>query len=177
MLLIAAYSPTVPRCQIWSTPEAVDTLRMELTNLGAVEVGPEALEALRVLEGTPLFGKDIRDRDLPQETAQTRALHFSKGCYLGQEIVERIRSRGNVRRSLTSFSLIGDVPALPATLEADGNPAGELTSVATLPDGTHLALGYARHEALERNLPLLYPGGRATPISVHSKVPEPASKS
>ena len=40
------------------------------------------------------------ERDLPQETSQTRALHFNKGCYLGQEIVERIRSRGNVHRHL-----------------------------------------------------------------------------
>ncbi len=42
----------------------------------------------------PQYGVDIRDRDLPQETAQAHALHFAKGCYLGQEIVERIRSRG-----------------------------------------------------------------------------------
>jgi len=178
--IIAAYAPTVPRYELWTTPEAATTLQMELKNSGAIEVVPQALEALRVLEGTPFFGIDIRDRDLPQETGQTRALHFSKGCYLGQEIVERIRSRGSVHRSFTTFSLSGEIPTVLATLETRfedvSRPAGELTSIATLPGGTHLALGYVRREALDRNLPLLYPGGRATPIPVHSKLSESASK-
>ena len=51
------------------------------------------------------------ERDLPQETSQMRALHFNKGCYLGQEIVERIRSRGNVHRHLRPLELSGPVPA------------------------------------------------------------------
>ena len=54
--------------------------------------------------GIPQFGVDIRERDLPQETGQTRALNFTKGCYLGQEIVERIRSRGAVHRKFTGFA-------------------------------------------------------------------------
>jgi len=49
----------------------------------------------------PLYGQDIRERDLPQETEQQRALNFNKGCYIGQEIVERIRSRGKVHRKFT----------------------------------------------------------------------------
>ncbi len=53
---------------------------------------------------------DIRDRDLPQETGQTRALNFTKGCYLGQEIVERIRSRGAVHRQFTAFTVEGTLP-------------------------------------------------------------------
>ncbi len=53
--------------------------------------------------GIPLYGVDIRERDLPQETEQMRALNFNKGCYVGQEIVERIRSRGNVHRKFTGF--------------------------------------------------------------------------
>ncbi len=110
---------------------------------------------LRILEGTPLYGTDIRDKDLPQETDQTRALHFAKGCYLGQEIVERIRSRGTVHRTFSGFILTGELPA-PGTriLDADDKPVGELTSVARiqLPAGTdQLALGYIRREALDRN--------------------------
>ena len=57
--------------------------------------------------GIPLYGVDIRERDLPQETEQMRALNFNKGCYVGQEIVERIRSRGNVHRKFTGFVLEG----------------------------------------------------------------------
>ena len=87
---------------VWETLQAA----------GATPCGLEAMEALRVLEATPLYGIDLNDRDLPQETAQTRALNFSKGCYLGQEIVERIRSRGKVNRQFRQFALHG-APAFP----------------------------------------------------------------
>ena len=66
-------------------------------------MGTTALNYLRIAEGIPQYGQDIRERDLPQETEQERALHFTKGCYIGQEIVERIRSRGAVHRKFTGF--------------------------------------------------------------------------
>ena len=114
--------------------------------------------------------------DLPQETAQTRALHFSKGCYLGQEIVERIRSRGNVHRTFHGFQLTGTLPAPGAALtaESDAKPVGELTSVATIPLSAgpiQLALGYIRRETLDRNLPLSYSGGTAVPIALPYTIP------
>ena len=133
---------------------------------GTVEVSAEAIEAHRILTATPKFGQDIRDRDLPQETAQTHALHFSKGCYLGQEIVERIHSRGNVHRTFTAFTLTGALPELPAPLESSAlgpdqpaKPAGELTSAIRIGNTLH-ALGYLRRDAQP---PLIYPGGTATP--------------
>ena len=108
-------------------------------------------------------------RDLPQETAQAHALHFAKGCYLGQEIVERIRSRGQVHRRFTAFRLTGELPAtLPAPLEAGGKPAGELTSAALVPlaEGPVLvALGYVRQEAVDAKLELTYAGGVAVPAA------------
>jgi folate-binding protein YgfZ len=117
---------------------------------------------------------DIRNtetaRDLPQETGQTRALHFSKGCYLGQEIVERIRSRGQVHRSFGGFLLTGELPDLPAGLQSDGKAAGEITSAMSIDHPTAgplvLALGYARREALERGAPLVCADGLATPVSL-----------
>jgi len=127
----------------------------------------ESQEWLRLLEGKPRYGTDIRDGELPQETGQTRALHFAKGCYLGQEIVERIRSRGNVHRAFTAFRLEGALPAPGALLEADDKQVGELTSVAAIPLPTgivQLALGYVRRESLERSSPLQHPGGTAVPI-------------
>ena len=106
----------------------------------------------------------LRDRDLPQETAQTRALHFAKGCYLGQEIVERIRSRGQVHRTFTAFTLHGNAPPAGTELLADGKPAGLLTTVAAADiDGERLALGFVRREAVERGSRLDYPGGIAEP--------------
>jgi folate-binding protein YgfZ len=178
---IRAYGPLVPRFELWGDPVAIAALAAALTEAGATPVSPEALEQLRILEGKPRYGTDIRNtettRDLPQETGQTRALHFSKGCYLGQEIVERIRSRGNVHRTFSGFELHGALPAAGAILQSDGKPVGELTSVAAIPVPDNLrppgaprtlqfALGYIRREALDRGLPIEYPGGIARPAAL-----------
>jgi aminomethyltransferase len=178
--LIHAHSPLVPRFELWSNPATIASLTEAITRLGATPVSAEALEDLRILSGTPRYGADIRDtekaRDLPQETAQSHALHFTKGCYLGQEIVERIHSRGQVHRTFTGFLLTGALPTAGAALlaqsgpAADPKPVGELTSVASIPlpnaPPLQLALGYIRREALDRNLTLTYPGGTATPVQL-----------
>jgi len=165
--LIQAFSPLIPRFEIWSDPTTIASILAELEEARAVQASSAVLEYLRILEARPKYGVDIRDRDLPQETAQNHALHFAKGCYLGQEIVERIRSRGQVHRRFTAFRLTGELPAaLPAPLEAGGKPAGELTSAALVPlaEGlVLLALGYARQEAVDAKLELTYSGGIAVP--------------
>jgi folate-binding protein YgfZ len=147
----------------------IQQLHSRLLELGALEVSLETLEAFRIYSGTPRYGIDIRNtetaKDLPQETAQTHALNFNKGCYLGQEIVERIHARGQVHRTFTRFTLTGTLPTeLPAPLEANSKPAGEITSVAQIGD-TIYALGYARREALDTHATLTYPGGTATPLN------------
>jgi len=172
MIVVRAYSSLAARFEIWTREDREVTARVfeALLGAGAVACGDESFEELRILEGTPLYGTDIRDRELPQETGQTRALHFAKGCYLGQEIVERIRSRGSVHRVFGGFRLEGELPAAGAVLEADSKAVGELTSVAAvcLPDGAtvQLALGYVRREALEKRTPLMYAGGVAAPVSL-----------
>jgi len=185
--LIHAFSPLVPRFEIWADAETIAMISAELAP--ASPVTPTALEALRILSGTPRYGVDIRNtdkvHDLPQETAQDRALHFAKGCYLGQEIVERIRSRGSVHRTFTGFILTGDLPSAGTELgtESAPRPVGELTSIASIPHAAidpgaqpdakpfQLALGYIRREMLDRNLPLSYPGGTAVPASLPFKLP------
>jgi aminomethyltransferase len=171
--VLHSHSPLVPQYELWGEPGAIAALTAELNAAEATATSREALEQLRLLEGMPRYGVDIRDsataHDLPQETAQTRALHFSKGCYLGQEIVERIRSRGNVHRTFHGFQLTGELPAPGTALTAETKPVGELTSVASIPlpgGPIQLALGYIRREALDRNLTLEYSGGIATPIAL-----------
>jgi folate-binding protein YgfZ len=168
--VLHAYSPLVPRFELWSDATTIAAISEALLAANATPCESQSLEWLRILEGTPIYGTDIRDRELPQETEQTRALHFAKGCYLGQEIVERIRSRGNVHRTFQAFRLEGDLPVVGTNLEAEGKSIGELTSVAAvpLPEGgtVQLALGYIRREALDRKVPLLYPGGTAVPVSL-----------
>ena len=120
-----------------------------LANSGAAGVSTQTLELLRIAAGIPRYGQDIRERDLPQETEQTRALHFSKGCYVGQEIVERIRSRGSVHRRFSGFYVDGALPEPGAKIQLDGKDIGEITSAATLPTPKgerHVALGYLRRE-------------------------------
>lgn len=136
--------------EIWLAPKDVYKTWQALVAAGATPVGSEALEIQRVVAGIPLYGIDIRERDLPQETEQARALNFNKGCYVGQEIVERIRSRGNVHRKFTGFLAEGAAPiAAGAKVTFGEKEVGEVTSVAGLhtPTGERtVALGYIRRE-------------------------------
>ncbi len=136
--------------EIWLAPEHAQQIREALVQSGAMPVDDAALELYRVARGLPRYGQDIRERDLPQETEQTRALNFSKGCYVGQEIVERIRSRGAVHRGFTGFVFEGDPVATGSKIQVEGKDVGEITSSASLPlNGSkqNVGLGYIRREA------------------------------
>jgi folate-binding protein YgfZ len=139
-----------PSYEIWLAPDRVRQLWDAFVAAGATPAGFEAVELRRIVSGIPRYGVDIRERDLPQETEQARALNFNKGCYVGQEIVERIRSRGAVHRKLTGFLVEGSVPIAPGTKIVSGKKeVGEITSSASLqlPSGNKtVALGYIRRE-------------------------------
>jgi folate-binding protein YgfZ len=164
--LTGGSSAASPRFELWCASESVRTLWDVLLAAGATPCGLRAAETVRVLEGTPRYGVDLGERDLPQETSQTRALHFAKGCYLGQEIVERIRSRGAVHRRLAQFTLDTEPPVLPLELTAAGETAvvGRITSMA-LSNGTRYGIGIVRTEAVVRHPVLDYPGGTATLVT------------
>ncbi len=145
--------------QVWIAPEHVSELWGALLKAGARPIGTTALNLFRISRGIPQFGVDIRERDLPQETGQTRALNFTKGCYLGQEIVERIRSRGAVHRKFTAFVVEGTLPEpgakILAASEKEEKEVGEITSSAILPlpgGDRPVALGYLRREAVGKDL-------------------------
>jgi aminomethyltransferase len=116
-----------------------------VTALGQPATEHEA-NIVRLEHGRPRYGVDISDMALPQETGQMHAVHFEKGCYLGQEIVERIRSRGHVNRLLTSLKLEGSEPPAPGTRLGTGAHAGaEITSAEFSPaTGKVVALAYVR---------------------------------
>ncbi len=178
--IIEAYHVSVPRYELWFAPEHVLAVWETLQAAGANPCGWEAMEALRVLDATPLYGVDLNDRDLPQETGQTRALNFSKGCYLGQEIVERIRSRGKVNRQFRQFELHGARPhSLPLDLRSNDQSVGRITSTASLSSAglpQVLALGFIRIEVLERNQEIAYDGGVATALAAPPKVARPLAQ-
>ena len=101
-------------------------------------------EAARILHYRPRYGDEIDERSLPQETVQMRAVHFTKGCYLGQEIVERIRSRGHVNRVLMGFhGESDDAPPAGSVIIALGKEAGEVASAVAV-DGKFYGLAYVR---------------------------------
>lgn len=154
--------------EIWVDPVKAPELWVKLVNAGAKPVGAEALEIWRVVGGIPNYGQDIRDRDLPQETEQMQALNFTKGCYIGQEIVERIRSRGQVHRKFTGFIFGDQAPAL-GKYESDGRAFAEVTTVASvpLPGGKkNIGLGYVRREALSAGPKINLNGVEATAVNL-----------
>jgi folate-binding protein YgfZ len=137
-----SYGDLAPHYQLWIPAVALRPLWEALLVHGATPVGTAALDAFRIAEGIPAYGIDMVERDLPQETSQLRALCFNKGCYLGQEIVERIRSRATVHRHLRELELTGPMPANGAELALEGSNSengkapGYITGAAELPLST-----------------------------------------
>jgi tRNA-modifying protein YgfZ len=113
-------------------------------------LGDAEAETLRVVAVMPLWGHELDENVLPQEVGlDDLAVSYTKGCYLGQEVVSRIKSVGHVNRRLVKLRLLEGPPLQPGLkLTAPGKPApvaGSVTSVAPLPvDGEIYALGFAR---------------------------------
>lgn len=109
--------------------------------------GLETLDLLRIEAEIPWPGRELDERTLPPETgdAAARGIHYRKGCYLGQEIIERMRSHGSLARRLVRVRVDdGAGVALPAPLTAGGADAGRITSLAAHPDGGWIGLAYVR---------------------------------
>jgi tRNA-modifying protein YgfZ len=123
-----------PGFRIFMPVEAKADWIARLESAGAVHATPDEARTVRLEHGKPRYGEDIFDTTLPQETRQMHAVHFTKGCYLGQEIVERIRSRGHVNRLLVKLEVEGESPLARGTkVTAGAAEAGEITSSAFSP--------------------------------------------
>ncbi len=144
----------------------------------AAVLAPDRAEALRIEAGEPRMGIDVDESTIPQESGLVAAaVDFDKGCYLGQELVARIDSRGHVNRRLAAVVVGGDSP-LPvgATVVADGTEAGVVTSVAWSPLlDTHVGMGLLRREAGDgASVGIRWEGGSTTgkihslPLALHS---------
>jgi aminomethyltransferase len=139
----------------------------ELESAGAIEADAETVDVVRIECGKPRYGKDITDALIPQETQQMQALSFAKGCYIGQEIVERVRSRGHVNKVLAPMEIETeeDLDA-GVKLVVGGKDVGEITSAAFSPSRNKVvALGIIRVEALQAK-DLTANGARVTPTAV-----------
>ncbi len=136
---------SVPRgVWLWASPSRLAEARAEIEKAGAVPAGDQAYEAMRIEAGILRAGVDTDESIIANETGCLRALHFTKGCYIGQEIVERVRSRGQVKRILTGFSSESEI--VPGSRIAWGDDdLGRITSAAFSPGlQSWVALGYMR---------------------------------
>ncbi len=113
---------------------------------GIPEADHEAAHVVRLENSKPRYGEDITERYLTQESQQMHAVSFTKGCYLGQEIVERVRSRAQVHRHLMPVRIRAtQAPPAGTKLKADGKDAAEITSAAYSPALSEVAaLAYVR---------------------------------
>ena len=130
--IVARISQTgAPGFRIWLPIERKDEL---IARLGLPTATPEDARIVRLEHGKPRYGEDITDTTLPQESQQMHAVSFNKGCYLGQEIVERVRARGQVHRRLERLEF-----------EPGHPPDAQITSEAFSPAlGRMVGLGYVR---------------------------------
>lgn len=131
---------------IFLPPEEKAVLLAQLAAAGAVEATAEDARTVRIEHGRPRYGEEISERYLLQETGQMQAVNFNKGCYLGQEIVERVRSRAQIHRVLRRVDIDArEVPAAGVKLKAGDAEAAEIASAAYSPAlGKVVALAYVR---------------------------------
>jgi folate-binding protein YgfZ len=133
-------------------PRLWDTLRAEVERAGGSAMGYQTLSALRLEQGIPWFSYDFGDKQIPHEAGLEHShISYTKGCYTGQEIVERVRSRGQVNRVrvLVKFDT-KEPPAGGSALLADGKEAGHVTRAAFSPAlQTAIGMAYVRREKSE----------------------------
>jgi folate-binding protein YgfZ len=129
-----------------------DKLIAAAKSVGGRACGWDAFELARIEAGRPRFGADMDETNIPLECGiEARAVSYNKGCYIGQEVINRIHSIGHVNKELRGLRLGGDLNALPTKgdkLFRDGKEVGYITSAAKSPTlAANIALGYVRREA------------------------------
>ena len=124
-----------------------------LERAGAVDVGNGTLETIRIESGVPKFHQDMDEETIPLEAGlESNAISFSKGCYVGQEVIIRVmhRGHGRVARKLVGITIDSGAVAVGAAVQAGGHDVGEVTSVVYSPAlQKHIALGYVQRDYVE----------------------------
>ena len=156
-LLVETSSADGPR--VWSV----------LRDAGAAPCGADAFDMARIEAGTPLYGQDVTDGNLPQEVDRNeRAISFTKGCYVGQETVARIDALGHVNRMLVGLLFDGaEIPPPGMELADAGKIVGQVTSATcSFRHDAPLALAYVRREKSAAGTELQSPRGNAKVINL-----------
>jgi folate-binding protein YgfZ len=136
-------------------------------------VGFEAFNILRIEAGTPWYGVDMDEGNFPQEACLDDALHWQKGCYVGQEPVARIKYRGHVNKKLVGLKIAGnDLPEPDDKIFHESREVGHITSAVRSPHvGGPVALGYVRREVMQQGQALMVRHGDCLAQAVVSDLP------
>jgi folate-binding protein YgfZ len=136
---------------------------------GGGPVGYEALNSLRLEAGISWFGYDFDDKAIPHEAGlELSHINYNKGCYTGQEIVERVRARGHVNRRRTALRFTSaDSPASGTSLSVEGKEVGVVSSAGLSPLlGCPIGFAYVRREHQAPGTTLQFEGGTAEVIEL-----------
>ena len=143
-VLVAARLPIGgPSFTLYPPAERLEAVRGVLSTAGAMLLDDATLDVLRIEQGYGATGHELGQEYIPLETGLLDAVSFTKGCYVGQEIIARMESRGRLAKQLRGLRLSAPAAA-PAKLEVGGKEAGDLTSVALSPRFGPIALAYVR---------------------------------
>ncbi|NOK63874.1 MAG: aminomethyl transferase family protein [Chloroflexi bacterium AL-W] len=123
--------------------EHSEAVQEHLRNAGAMPLSEESFDILCIEQGYGAFGRELSTEYIPLETDLLDAVSFTKGCYVGQEIIARMESRNRLAKQLRGLRLSQPVTA-PAKLVVDGKEAGDLTSAVVSPRFGPIALAYVR---------------------------------
>lgn len=156
----------VPGFDLYVAARDVARVRSALVERGGALADDATVEALRIEAGRPRFGVDMDAETIPLEAGlQDRAISFTKGCYVGQEVIIRVmhRGQGRVARRLVRLTLGGtSVPARGEAIMAHGARVGEITSAARSPKtGGLIALGYVHRDQAVAGAALTVGGSQA----------------
>ena len=146
-ILIAAYPLSeLPGYYVVTPTGSVSAVWEQIVEAGAIPMGTEAYEALRVERGVPVHGPEMGDDYNPLEAGLIGSIDFAKGCYIGQEVIARLDTYQKVQKYLVRLSFSpGTTVASGNLLQHGGQTAGKITSVAVLPStGETIGLGYVR---------------------------------
>jgi folate-binding protein YgfZ len=138
-----AFTIIADRTALASVAERIKQSRPETRDLNA-----ETLETLRIESGLALVGTDTNERTLAPEARLESAIAFNKGCYIGQETIERATAHGNLKRRLVGLRITGhEMPSVGSSIRLDGKEVGRLTSVADSPAYGIIGLAILHHSA------------------------------
>ena len=170
-----------PRLELELAEDAHDLVVAELrragAKLGLVELSAATLDCARIEDGELAFGVDYGEENFPQETGEAEeTISFTKGCYLGQEVVARIHYRGGVQRVPRGLRFDGEAPALGTPILKDGREAGCVTSAARSPRFGVIGVALVHRRAGEPPAAIELAGGAfarlaALPFSTSSGAP------